>query len=183
MNTPNDSRRHDPAQGEAASVRSTRRRLALGLGLGSALLFAGGALFATGGGPRGGGGRPWFHLHGHGARHGGEAFSDAAIRGVLAEAGVDAARAEKVTAILRAAAGKVHQKDPHQELHKAALGLLSRSSLDRDALEKLRRDAMASFEESSRTIADAVAEAFDVLTPDERQRLVEKVRQRGPHGG
>ena len=56
--------------------------------------------------------------------------------------------------------------------------LLKADSVDRAAIEKLRADEFAAFEAGSKRAAQAISDAADVLTPAQRQQLVERWENR-----
>jgi periplasmic protein CpxP/Spy len=78
----------------------------------------------------------------------------------------------KVNAIIEAAAKDI---DPLRkeigDTRKQALSLLSAPQIDRGAIEKLRSDRMAAMDKMSQRMSTAVADAADVLSPEQRQKL------------
>jgi protein CpxP len=74
----------------------------------------------------------------------------------------------------------------HEALRKQALDLLSAPTIDRAAVEKLRADAVASFDAKSKKLISGVLDIADQLTPAQRAELaarIEQMAQRGPMGG
>ncbi len=72
-----------------------------------------------------------------------------------------------------------------QAAHKQALELLTRDAIDRAAIEALRAEHFQLAEQASRRIAQALADAAEVLTPAQRKELaarVEKHRRGWRHG-
>jgi Spy/CpxP family protein refolding chaperone len=64
----------------------------------------------------------------------------------------------------------------HQQLHQAhdrAHALLMQPHVDRAALERLRVDEMHQLDAASQRLVQAVADAADLLTPEQRGRLFE----------
>ncbi len=59
--------------------------------------------------------------------------------------------------------------------HQRAVELLSASSIDRTAIEKLRAEHIGLAETASKRIAQALDDAADVLTPEQRRTLVERI--------
>jgi periplasmic protein CpxP/Spy len=59
--------------------------------------------------------------------------------------------------------------------------LLKADTLDRAAIEKLRAEEFAAFEAGSKRAAQALSEAAEVLTPAQRQQLVERWENRRRH--
>ncbi len=56
--------------------------------------------------------------------------------------------------------------------------LLKADTVDRAAIEKLRADEFAAFEAGSKRAAQAIADAAEVLTPQQRQQLVQRWENR-----
>jgi Spy/CpxP family protein refolding chaperone len=56
--------------------------------------------------------------------------------------------------------------------------LLKADTLDRAAIERLRAEEFAAFEAGSKRAAQAIADAAEVLTPAQRQQLVERWESR-----
>jgi Spy/CpxP family protein refolding chaperone len=63
----------------------------------------------------------------------------------------------------------MHEKmaGAHGDLHR----LLSAPTIDRAALEQLRSDRMADFDQASKVLVQTLADAADVLRPDQRAKL------------
>jgi periplasmic protein CpxP/Spy len=59
--------------------------------------------------------------------------------------------------------------------------LLKADAVDRAAIEKLRAEEFAAFEAGSKRAAQALSEAAEVLTPTQRQQLVERWENRRRH--
>ena len=124
---------------------------------------------------------PW-----HGGRHpagfmGGpldpasiEEYADRAIRQLAIEIDATAEQQDKLHGIVNAAvqdilpileqarAGRVHAHD-----------LLTQATIDRGELEKLRSLQMALWDAASKRITRALADATEVLTPEQRQKIGE----------
>jgi protein CpxP len=64
------------------------------------------------------------------------------------------------------------------ETRRQALDLLARETVDRAALESLRAEKLALAEQGSRRLAQALADAADVLTPAQRRALAERLERR-----
>ena len=74
-------------------------------------------------------------------------------------------------------------RDKMRDTRQQAVALLSQPTVDRDALEALRASRFELIEDGSRIITKALADAADVLTPEQRAQLAEHVRRwRGHHG-
>lgn len=73
----------------------------------------------------------------------------------------------------------------HMELRKQALELLRAPTLDRAAIEKLRADQIAAIDARSKALVGTLLDAADVLTPEQRVKLADRLEQwrpGGPHG-
>ncbi len=131
-------------------------------------------------------GPPWaFHRGGPGFWRGGpfadaadpnwiEARADRMVRHLAVELGASAEQQEKLGAIVKSA---IKDVAPLREKMLAARqqgrDLLTEATIDRAALEKLRADQSASRDAASKRLVQAVADAADVLTPEQRKKLKE----------
>lgn len=61
--------------------------------------------------------------------------------------------------------------------------LLSAPQIDRAAAEKLRAERVAAMDEASKTMTNALIEAAEVLTPEQRTKLAELIEERGMRHG
>ncbi|HYB99357.1 MAG TPA: Spy/CpxP family protein refolding chaperone [Candidatus Limnocylindrales bacterium] len=68
-------------------------------------------------------------------------------------------------------------RDQHRAHRDELAALLSQPTVDRDAIEKLRQQELALAEELTQTIADAIADTADILTPDQRVELVAQLER------
>lgn len=79
---------------------------------------------------------------------------------------------QKLTAIAQGVAKEIepfHQK--FRDAHKRAHDLLLQPTTDRAALEALRAEQIATADEVSKKMVQALADAADVLTPEQRAKL------------
>jgi Spy/CpxP family protein refolding chaperone len=116
------------------------------------------------------------HGFGHSRHHGGHAFDEAdarfAVAWLLREVDASEAQVARVSEIAtRAVADLETLRDLHHARHDAFTAALVAG--DRGALEALRREAVASLEATSQRVVSAVADAAEVLTPEQRQRLAD----------
>lgn len=104
------------------------------------------------------------------------------VKHVLAEVEATAEQRARIEAIVDAAANDL--KTLHEQ-HARAFGelheLLVAPTIDRAKIEQLRAQRIAALDAASQRCAAALADAVEVLTPEQRARLGEKMRQR--HGG
>jgi len=106
--------------------------------------------------------------------------ADRMIRHLAVEIDATAEQQDKLRAIVR---GAVKDLLPVREKMLAARAtgreLLVQPSVDRAALEKLRANQIATHEAVSKQLVQAVADAADVLSPEQRRRIADML----PAGG
>lgn len=74
----------------------------------------------------------------------------------------------------------IHEQ--HHQLHEALGSALSADTVDRTAVEKLRAQAAALFDQGSQVFAKAILDAAQVLSADQRQALIKYMHEnRGRH--
>jgi protein CpxP len=62
-----------------------------------------------------------------------------------------------------------------------ARALFTAPQIDREAIERLRVERMAAIDAASRTLVGKLVEAAEVLTPEQRAKLVEQIQERRGH--
>ncbi|HSF04920.1 MAG TPA: periplasmic heavy metal sensor, partial [Methylomirabilota bacterium] len=94
------------------------------------------------------------------------------------------AQKQQLAPIVKAAAadllplrGRLH------EARRQGLELLSKDTVDRAALEALRVDQLRLAEQASQRFVKALADVADVLTPEQRKQLAERIGRRHGHRG
>lgn len=171
---------NEKIQSNGNKSKTPWRRAVLATLIGGLLVGAGAAIFAHGTPDAFGRGHCGF----------GQADPETATRRaefmtrfVLSEINTSETQQAKIVDIVKAAMNDLRPlRDKHLEGHKASGELLSKPSIDRAALESLRAGQMQLAETASRRIAQALAEAAEVLTPEQRAALVERMQQmRGAH--
>ena len=81
---------------------------------------------------------------------------------------------QRVSAILAAGLQEATKlKERHQENREAFAAGLAGASVDRAALEEARKAELALAEEASQVLVKTLADAAEVLTPDQRKALLE----------
>jgi periplasmic protein CpxP/Spy len=123
--------------------------------------------------------------HGGGWRHGGMDPQEMAehlqvhVQHVLAEVDATPEQQAQVKSIVAAATKDIqalrsaHAGDP-KELHE----LFTAPTIDRAKLEAMRAEHIQALDTASRLCATALADAAEVLTPEQRQQLGEKMAKR-----
>ena len=85
----------------------------------------------------------------------------------------------RVTAIANAAVKDLLPlRAQHHAAHQQVVALLTQTNIDRPALEQLRVDELRLLDQVSKRITQAVADAAEVLTPAQRLKLAEHMKQR-----
>jgi len=168
---------NDTIQSNGNKSKIPWRRVVLAVLIGGLLVGAGAKIFAHGTPGFLGGGYCGF------GQAGPERHAEFMTRFMLSEINASEAQQAKIADIVKAAMSDLRPlRDKHFEGHKAGAELLSKPGIDRAALESLRAEQMQLAETASRRIAQALADAFDVLTPEQRAALVERMqRMRGAH--
>lgn len=102
------------------------------------------------------------------------------IKHFAVEVDATPAQREKLTAIARAAAKDLlPMRDKLHSARTQAAGLIGAQSVDRAGIEKLRAEQIALADTASKRVTQAMADAAEVLTPAQRQKIAEHMKQRG----
>lgn len=114
-----------------------------------------------------------------------EIHADRMIRHLAIEIDATAEQQDKLRAVVR---GAVKDLLPVREKLLAARAtardLLTQQTIDRAAIEKLRADQIAVHDATSKRVIQAVADAAEVLTPEQRRKLADMLpRHGGSYGG
>jgi periplasmic protein CpxP/Spy len=130
----------------------------------------------------------WHHRHAFMGEHLDPAHMDEQLDRMLKHlyVEVDATDAQKqqLAPIAKAAVRDLlPMRDRMRDARMQAVALLSQPRVDRAALEGLRANQLQMAEQASKRLTQALADAADVLTPEQRARLAERVtRWHGSHG-
>ncbi len=112
-----------------------------------------------------------------------EARVDRMVRHFAVDVGANADQQEKLSTIAK---GLVKDMLPVREkmiaARKQARELLTAQTIDRAALEKLRADQIAAHDAASKRVVQALADAAEVLTPEQRTKLSTVLENRGGWG-
>lgn len=146
------------------------RRMIIGGVAAVVVIGAGAAAFATGDGPG--------HWRGKFMR----GFMEYRVEQALTDAGASAEQKDKIKALLKTTMDDVRpDRGERKEMRAEVIKLLEAPTIDRTAIEALRAKKMAEIDAKSKTVAKAVADAAEILTPDQRKKLVEEWGNMG-HG-
>lgn len=126
-------------------------------------------------------GAGWHHGWGGGSMNP-ELISDRIEHGVkyvLSDVDATADQKAKVTAILQDAATDVYAlRGQHLAAREQIHALFSAPSVDRTRLETLRTEEMQLADQASKRVVAGIADAAEVLTPEQRTSLLAKMEQR-----
>jgi protein CpxP len=114
-----------------------------------------------------------------------EAHADRMIRHLAIEIDATTEQQDKLRAVV---GGAVHDLLPMREklldARATARDLLTQQTIDRAAIEKFRVDQIAVHDAVSKRLVQAVADAAEILTPEQRRKLNNMLPSRGgPWGG
>jgi protein CpxP len=174
--------RETPASGTEHPWRRLGRRAALATLLAGGTAALGITAFAHADGPR-----PW--------RHGGfmgadldpaslDQHLDRMLKHLYVEIDATPAQQQQLGPIVKGAAADLFPlRARMRDARRQAIALLSQEQIDRGALETLRAEQLRLAEEASRRLTQALADAADVLTPEQRKQVAERIgRWRGHRG-
>lgn len=112
-----------------------------------------------------------------------EARIERMAKHLAVEAEATPAQQEKLAAIAKAAAKDLAAiRAAMREQRQRTMALLAAPTVDRAQLEAARADQMKRADEISKRVTRAVAEAAEVLTPEQRKKLAEHIAERRRHG-
>ncbi|MGE0315139.1 MAG: Spy/CpxP family protein refolding chaperone [Lautropia sp.] len=87
---------------------------------------------------------------------------------------------DKIVAIAKSAMTEVAElRKQRADMRAQGLALLKAPTIDRAAIEKLRTDGIALADAASKRMSQAMADAAEVLTPEQRVKLAERIEARG----
>jgi Spy/CpxP family protein refolding chaperone len=108
-------------------------------------------------------------------------MGQAMVSEALDEIGADADQKARIEAILEDSHERLASlHDGMEEHHDAVRAVLTAESIDREALENLRRDGLAALDQASVILTAALADAAEELTPAQREAFAALVEER--HG-
>lgn len=72
--------------------------------------------------------------------------------------------------------------DDFRDTRNAAADILGAPTIDRSAIEKLRSERVAAIDAASRKMTATLVDAAEILTPEQRAKILERFKARGGHG-
>lgn len=173
MSEQEGSRNYQRSHGGSDSHRPRRNWLIAGSVAGAVLLLGGTGAFVY---ARDAG---WHHGWGGGMH--GEFIADrieGRVDDVLSNVDATAEQKAQVTSILQAAASDVHAlAEQHSAIHRRLHEVLSAETVDRAALETVRADGLLLADQASKRLLDGIADAAEVLSPEQRAALAQRAEQ------
>jgi protein CpxP len=153
-----------------------KRRLVLGSIITAVIVFAAGSAIA------------FAHGMGGGWRHGGMDADEMAehlqvhVQHVLDEVDATAEQKAQVKDIVAAATKDLEAlHEQHGGVHKQLHEIFTAPTIDRVKLEAVRAEHMQALDAASKRCATALADAAEVLTPEQRKTLGEKMAKKFGH--
>jgi periplasmic protein CpxP/Spy len=144
-------------------------------------------------GMRGGAGGGFMSMHGGGFGGPGamdperaKAFTERRVRHMAGQVGASEAQINQIVSILTAARTELAATgQARQDGRRAIAEALSKPTIDRRALEQLRQQQAQAGDRASQRMTQAMADAAEVLDPQQRQKLFELMQSRrgGRQGG
>lgn len=102
------------------------------------------------------------------------------IARMVTQVGGTAEQRDRIVAIMKtAAADRAKLREQGRGLRGQGLALLKAPTIDRAALEQQRSQRLALFDAVSRRMTTAIADAAEVLTPEQRVKFAEMAERRG----
>ena len=113
----------------------------------------------------------------------GMSFAERRFEQMMSEIGASAEQADRLRDIFES----VHEdlmpeRSDFHSFREELASLIASPRIDRAAAERLRAERVEAIDRASRRLTDAVLEAAEVLTPEQRVALVEKFEERRWHG-
>jgi Spy/CpxP family protein refolding chaperone len=110
-----------------------------------------------------------------------DARADRMIRHLAVEIDATSEQQDKLKAIVHSTVKDVlPTREKMLAARATARELLTQPTVDRAALEKLRADQIATHEAVSKQLVQAVADAADALTPEQRRKIIDMLPPGGP---
>ncbi len=166
-------------QRKSKTKGGSQRRFMLGLLIGGLM----GGLLASGVSAYSHSGSGWWTRSGHG--HHGMRDPQAAIERMefasdwmLSRVNASEAQRQQVKAIIESVINDLSQvREEHQASRQAFMDALAQPTIDRAALEQIRATELQRAETASSRVVQAIADAAEVLTPEQRIELMRHAAQ------
>lgn len=115
--------------------------------------------------------------------HWGMGFGERRMEHVLDQIGATPEQEDKLWAIIDSTRSELRPTfREFRETREQIADILGASTIDRAALEKLRSERIATIDATSRKMTDALVQAAEVLTPEQRTKLLQHFKERDSHG-
>jgi periplasmic protein CpxP/Spy len=173
------SERNSRADSDSSRKPGDRRRFFGGLALGGLLgtfAMSSFSLWANDRGPDGGQGRHWCRAHGGAAATPEQraARADAMTERMLTRVDATTEQKTRIKSIVQDALKDLAQtREEHVKNRQAFVEALKQPSVDRAALKQIREAELKLAESASDRLINAIADAADVLTPEQRGKLAQ----------
>jgi len=116
----------------------------------------------------------WGGSWGHGGHGDPGEHAELAVEWVLRWVDATPEQIEQVNAIAKDSIAEISNlKGEHEKRHEAFIAEMSKETIDREAIERLRHDGMNVADQLSVRLANALVDAAEVLTVEQRLELVE----------
>jgi Spy/CpxP family protein refolding chaperone len=176
---------NETRQPDSGKPRRQWRRTAIAALLGGLVAGVGLTAFAHGG-PSGSGfgHRGGWHM-GPGGQMDPEAMKrrvDASVRWMLADINATEAQQSRIADIVGSTMKDMAPlREKHREARRSVMELLAKPNVDRAALEAIRAEEIQAADAMSKRFVQSLADVAEVLTPEQRAQLAEKMKQRREH--
>jgi protein CpxP len=108
--------------------------------------------------------------------------ADRMVRHLAVEIDATAEQQDKLRTIAKAAVKDlVPMREKAQSARERARSLLTATTIDRAAIEAFRADQVALADQASKRIAQALGDAAEVLTPEQRRKVEDRLESRRNH--
>jgi periplasmic protein CpxP/Spy len=113
-----------------------------------------------------------------------EAHADRMVRHLAIEIDATTEQQDKLRAVVRdAIKDLLPMREKVQSSRATARELLTQQTIDRAAIEKFRADQITAYDAASKRLVQAVADAAEVLTPEQRRKISDMLPGRGGRWG
>ena len=104
--------------------------------------------------------------------------AEAMVKWWLADVDATDAQQKKIAEIMTTTMRELAPlREQHREARKQVVEILSKPQIDRAALESIRAQELQLAEQVSRRITQSLADAAEVLTPEQRAKLAERMER------